>query len=443
MEQISGPDAAIVGHKVEAIFAVHRGIDRANRFARRILAVLAHDGLREHLRILGFASEIAIDADPGHIAVPAHLFLADDRNVILSLAGNDAGIAAEAGIQVYGHAPLLRRCERGVSVEGDIRRNVTIHAHGLRKLRIIFVAFERALAEQIATLHAAMLLSLGEWIGLAGHFHFHTREKTQCLRRAKRIRIESNAIQKSGDTRSSVTQRKGNGIVRVTRSHESRGNDGTPGRLDLDQVRDDVKIDVVAQLFRNLVERAKIVGLDAEFLCSGRADESDIVPGDLRFEIRSFLKPRVVGIAAIVHTAALEENQLQPVRSRFCVLHFRDCLGGVEGKRHFRPFATGSEAHAQNGIPFLRVCFKSLRKCLPDQFGSLRLLTSRKLSKDFEFAYPIPERKDHRLDGRVRAVVGINIAPRFKVVSSRDVPAAKFRGFVLEQARDVRTGRLS
>jgi hypothetical protein len=53
----------------------------------------------------------------------------------------------------------------------------------------------------------------------------------------------------------------------------------------------DVKIDVVAQLLCDLVERAKIVGFDAKLLGRGRADESDIVPGDLRFEVWSLLKP--------------------------------------------------------------------------------------------------------------------------------------------------------
>jgi hypothetical protein len=129
----------------------------------------------------------------------------------------------------------------------------------------------------------------------------------------------------------------------------------------------------------------------------------------------------------------LEENEFQSARSRFCVLEHSQRLSGVEGKRSFRPFAAGSKAYAQHGIPFFRVRFESLRKCLPDQFESLRLLTSGKLGKDFEFVYAIPERKDHRLDWRVRAIVGVNIAPRFKIVSSPHVPAAKLRGFILEQ----------
>ena len=36
-----------------------------------------------------------------------HLLLADDRDVVLRLAGDDAGTAADAGVQIDGHAPLV------------------------------------------------------------------------------------------------------------------------------------------------------------------------------------------------------------------------------------------------------------------------------------------------------------------------------------------------
>ena len=57
--------------------------------------MLAHDGLGKHFRIFRLASKIAIDANPSHVAIPAHLFLADDWNIVFGLASDDASVAAE------------------------------------------------------------------------------------------------------------------------------------------------------------------------------------------------------------------------------------------------------------------------------------------------------------------------------------------------------------
>jgi hypothetical protein len=42
------------------------------------------------------------------------LLLADDRNVVLGLAGDDAGVAADAGVEVDAHPPLVHAVELGV-----------------------------------------------------------------------------------------------------------------------------------------------------------------------------------------------------------------------------------------------------------------------------------------------------------------------------------------
>ena len=73
---IAGADAAIVGHDVEPILAVNGGVDRTNRFARRVLAVLAHHRLMHDLGIFRkfavvfvewfCAGVIAIDPQPVH-----------------------------------------------------------------------------------------------------------------------------------------------------------------------------------------------------------------------------------------------------------------------------------------------------------------------------------------------------------------------------------------
>src|SRR5262249_33166425 len=101
-------DAAVVDHVVEAIGAVHRGLDRANVFARRILAVHARHRLEVILfRLLRWAANVAIDPQPVHLPPEAHLLLADDGNVVFRLAGDHAGLAAHAGGQVDDHAPFV------------------------------------------------------------------------------------------------------------------------------------------------------------------------------------------------------------------------------------------------------------------------------------------------------------------------------------------------
>ena len=57
---------------------------------------------------VGFAFVIAIDAQPVHFALMHHLLLADDGNVVLGLAGDDAGVAADAGVQIDTHRPSRR-----------------------------------------------------------------------------------------------------------------------------------------------------------------------------------------------------------------------------------------------------------------------------------------------------------------------------------------------
>ena len=71
----------------------------------------------------GVAAEIAVDADPVHLAAVQHLLLADDGDVVLRLAGHDAGPAAGAGSQIDGHAPAVQ----------IVRRHVALIARGRRR----------------------------------------------------------------------------------------------------------------------------------------------------------------------------------------------------------------------------------------------------------------------------------------------------------------------
>ena len=59
-------------------------------------------------RAAAIRREVAVDANPVHLAIADDLLLADDRDVVLRLAGDHARGTAGAGAQVDRHAPLPR-----------------------------------------------------------------------------------------------------------------------------------------------------------------------------------------------------------------------------------------------------------------------------------------------------------------------------------------------
>src|SRR5699024_9527873 len=99
----SRPHAAVVDLHVQPLRIVHSGTHRANHFAGGILAMLACHGLK--ISTSCFSVFVIIDTYPMHGPAPRHLFLADYRDVVLCLTGCHTGIATNARVQVYGHAP--------------------------------------------------------------------------------------------------------------------------------------------------------------------------------------------------------------------------------------------------------------------------------------------------------------------------------------------------
>jgi len=107
---VARADAAIVDHLVGPVRRVNGRRDRTYRLTRRVLAVLAHDRLREHLGIvvaLLLAHVIAVVANPVHVSTIAHLLLAHHLHVVFARARHDAGVAPGTGIQVNRHPPLI------------------------------------------------------------------------------------------------------------------------------------------------------------------------------------------------------------------------------------------------------------------------------------------------------------------------------------------------
>src|SRR4029079_1943985 len=104
---VTGPDAPVVDHDIEALRVVNSRGHRADLFAGGILTLHAGHGLKHGLRAAGgVAGEVAIDPDPVHLAALRDLVLADHRHVVLALAGHHARVAPDARVQVDRHPPL-------------------------------------------------------------------------------------------------------------------------------------------------------------------------------------------------------------------------------------------------------------------------------------------------------------------------------------------------
>ena len=130
-------DAAVIDHLVEAFRRVHRRVHRAAHFARRLLAMHAGHRLEIAARIFGIACVVAVDPQPEHLAPARDLVLADYQHVVLDVAGRNAGVAADAEIEIDHHAPGMFRDSSislravPVGIEGGLvfrRRRVRILA---------------------------------------------------------------------------------------------------------------------------------------------------------------------------------------------------------------------------------------------------------------------------------------------------------------------------
>ncbi len=103
---IARADAAIVDLAVQAFVGVIAGVDRADRLAGSVVALLAQHRLKRSLHIGELAFPIALDANPVLGAAARGLILADRGDVVFGVAGNHARLAARAAVQIDHHCPF-------------------------------------------------------------------------------------------------------------------------------------------------------------------------------------------------------------------------------------------------------------------------------------------------------------------------------------------------
>ena len=98
-------NAPVVDHDVEALGIMHRRADGANDFAGSLLAMHAQHGLKIAFWSFGRSRVVAVNSQPLHLAFVNDLLFAHDRNVVFSLARDDACVAADACVQIDAHRP--------------------------------------------------------------------------------------------------------------------------------------------------------------------------------------------------------------------------------------------------------------------------------------------------------------------------------------------------
>ena len=134
--------------------------------------MLTQHRLNHHLRIVcklipmfRRTAEIPINSQPLHLATATNLFLTDDRNIIFALASHDAGVAADARIEIDGHSPLVNIAfQRGIRVVRMLVNPTGVRSMGLKvhvfgEIGLGFELIQIPLANNRTTIHQPMLLS--------------------------------------------------------------------------------------------------------------------------------------------------------------------------------------------------------------------------------------------------------------------------------------------
>src|SRR5690606_17063714 len=104
---VARADAPVVDLRVEPLRGVVRRVDRADRLARGVPALLTEH--RQEPRALELAAlvllEVALDPHPGQDAALRDLLRADDPDVVLRIARGDARAAPDAALEIDRHPP--------------------------------------------------------------------------------------------------------------------------------------------------------------------------------------------------------------------------------------------------------------------------------------------------------------------------------------------------
>ena len=234
-------------------------------------------------------AEVAVDADPVHLAAAQHLLLADDRDVVLGLAGDHAGVAADAGVEVDRHAPLVavvalllpQRVERRMLLVGLLWRTRDRLAASARV----------ALAHERAPLHLLMLLRVGERVALRRSWPAWPVAKPKWLLARSAGGVEADAAADAAGAATPLPDGERDRVVGLA----GRDGDRRPARVP----------PAAVSSTRSPSATPSSVG-------GRRRDQRGVVPGQLGHRIGQLLQPAVVGEAAVVGVGVGVEGDLEP-----------------------------------------------------------------------------------------------------------------------------------
>jgi hypothetical protein len=269
------------------------------------------------------------------------------------------------------------------------------------------------LANDVPTLHARVLLGLGQEVRAAGGGERRARREVRGRGGAESERVEPDSRADASRLAPPVPQVQDERRVGHPGHAEDRDLERTPFRLDTHHV-------LVAQAVGG---------------CGGGAHEQGVLPGDLGHRVRELLEPCVVRALAVLELRARHEEKIRvPGAARE-----RPGLGGERGEHPARrrdgdgsERAVGEEAIVENAVPApLEVLLSedAAPRLLHDLVAGA-VLPAREKPDQLHVALAPVERQDQRLDHAERGAERARVAPRLEEMGARHVPRRERAGLV-------------
>ena len=201
-----------------------------------------------------------------------HLVLADDRDVVLRLAGDHAGAAARADAQVDRHRPLIA----AVLVLGKHRVGGAPVRRG--EVGIAAVFLQCPAQGDRAIVRIEVLLGERQRITVGARTEVRSRDRVEVRPRTQRVGVHADPRSHLLLALPAVTEPDGRHAVSHSGRHQHRRAHGHRRRREVDD----------------------LFVLHAEDFRGGGAEERGVVPGELLHGRRLFLQPGVVGEPPVV-----------------------------------------------------------------------------------------------------------------------------------------------
>ncbi|WP_293261834.1 hypothetical protein [Nannocystis sp.] len=372
-------------------------------------------------------------------AVP-DLLAADHRDVVLGLAGDRAGGAAGAGVEVDDHAPLLRAgqlggAEVGVDVVVPQRAEVLLgdEVALLGEVGVLLEALDGGLADDRARrIAAAGVDADGVVLGRGGVDG--GVERAVVLRRVDQaaaaelddigaadkpgvagglqaVGVDARAVGDGAEVAAAVAEGERDGVVGLAGGDPHRGDQVAAADGDAEQV----------------------AVLDAELAGGGDADVGGVVPRQLGHRVRGLLQPAVVGVAAVGQLGVEVEVDLELAGVRLDLGEGADEAGDVAGARgDAGPRDALDHAVVQPAAPHA-VGVHRPEDGAPvalDQAVAVDLGVAGDPGQELERRLAVVQRGDERLDDRDGGVGGLEVAPGLEVVRAGQAPLGELAGLV-------------